>query len=147
LTLRDLARSIDQRATEHLDYTTRLIRCEREYNGARRTTNDVRAALDVAIAAERTAELELRKAVHEAAKDGSAFRDLPLVPDDEVMARNRLLAPKEVAAMVGCSVDTVRRAIKRGDVETVLVGQRVKMTSDAVELWLAGRKDTVSVGF
>ena len=138
MTLHELAREFDRASTEQFDATTQLDRATRAYRDARRGMDEARRSLDEAVAAERAAVIELCKAQQQAAKVGSPFRDLADIAEPNSAARE-LLALKQVAAMGSVSVDTVRRSIDRGDLETVTVGRRPKITREAADAWLGRR--------
>ncbi len=42
----------------------------------------------------------------------------------------RLMTMAEVAALWGCSVDTVRRAVKAGRVQSIMVGRGVRIARE-----------------
>ena len=58
------------------------------------------------------------------------------------MASRPLLSIPKAAAMIGVSLDTLRREIAAGDVPTVRVGQRDLLDPDDLEAWRASRRHT-----
>jgi hypothetical protein len=58
------------------------------------------------------------------------------------MASRPLLSIPKAAAVVGVSLDSMRREIAAGDVQTVRVGQRDLLDPDDLEAWRASRRRT-----
>jgi excisionase family DNA binding protein len=61
-----------------------------------------------------------------------------------VAAIARFLTVEEVAQLVRCEHRTVRRAIKRGELEAALIGGRWLVRPDAIDCWFESRRATVS---
>jgi excisionase family DNA binding protein len=51
-----------------------------------------------------------------------------------------LLTTKEIGARLRCSVPTVKRLLKRGELPIVRVGRRVLVRQEAVDAWIAAHE-------
>jgi excisionase family DNA binding protein len=48
------------------------------------------------------------------------------------------LTPVEAAALVGCRAEWIREAVRRGELPARRFGNRIKISREALDLWLRG---------
>jgi excisionase family DNA binding protein len=80
-----------------------------------------------------------------AALDDSALHELAvrlrpfLAETDSEQPGDRLYTAAETAQQIGVNVETVRRAIRSGDLQVAaLIGRSPRLSRDAIDRWLAG---------
>ena len=57
-----------------------------------------------------------------------------------------LLTTKEICGLLRCSVPTVKRLLKRGELPIVRVGRRVLVRREAVDAWILAHETPATVG-
>jgi excisionase family DNA binding protein len=58
----------------------------------------------------------------------------------------KLLTTKEICGLLRCSLPTVKRLLKRGELPIVRVGRRVLVRQEAIDAWILAREIPATVG-